>query len=280
MQSLSKWNWTAAILHACFAIWVSTLPNKKVTTYKFHYVVNEMSPVSDLDYALDLQQSRQFSLRDPTILFFAITSFAHVAYATDMFGKGGYNSSVFEFGWNPWRWFEYSVTAGIMVYIIALVAGAKEDSTALVAALITPGLMLQGLTVERELHQNELADWTNGLSNTKPEVDPILIWANFGPAWFFFALKWYIIFNAYMELKKELKGQGKDLDERITQLVYIQFVAFSLFGVVQTAQIYTWINSAKGKQKGIYYITYEKSYIVLSFLAKAALGISVARLLL
>ena len=279
-MSLETWNWTAAILHASFAIWVTTLPNKKVSTFKFTYKVDE-DPVSDLDYELDLQNSKQVSLRDPCVIFFALTSIAHVAYATDFFGRGGYKSSVFGLGWNPWRWLEYSITASIMIYVIALVAGAKEDSTALVAALITPGLMLQGLTVEREIKQNEFADWTRSSKATSEDVDPILVWSNFGPAWLFFALKWYIIFNAYFQLKKELKDQGKPLDSRITSLVYIQFVAFSLFGVVQTAQVYSWVSLSRDTSNGkaSYYIAYEKAYILLSFLAKAALGISVANLL-
>jgi hypothetical protein len=280
-QSLAYWNWGAAVLHLSFAIWAITLPNKKVSTFKFTYAANE-SPASDLDYTLDLKNSRQQSLRDPCVAFFAMTSFAHVLYATDFFGRGGYLTAVLEYGWNPWRWIEYSITAGIMIYIIALVAGAKEDSTALVAALIVPGLMLQGLTVEREIQQNTFADWTRkGSKNDKPDIDPVMVWSNFAPAWFFFALKWYIIFNAYLQLKRELKEQNKDLDPRISQLVLIQFVAFTLFGIVQTAQVYSWvsISSSSKKPKAPYYITYEKAYIALSFVAKAALGISVARLL-
>ena len=248
--------------------------------FEFNYLTNE-SPASDLDYDMDLTKvdGDGVSIKNLVITFFAITSLFHIAYATDMFGRGGYYSAVFGQGWNPIRWFEYSITASIMIYIISIVAGAKEKSTALVAALLTPGIMLQGLTVERELKQNQLELWATGQSPYKPDVDAVLIWANFAPAWFFFGIKWFIIFNAYLKLRNDLKNDGKTIDPKITQLVITQFIAFSLFGVVQSVQIYGWTTQKGNWSSRQAYITFEKMYIGLSFVAKAALGLSVARLL-
>lgn len=279
MSELSTWNWTAALLHAGFFAYATTLPNKKVSLFKFQYDT-ATSPASDLDYDMKLvEEPGGVSIKALVVTFFLITALAHVAYATDFFGRGGYISSVTGFGWNPWRWLEYSVTASIMIYVIALVAGAKESSTALVATLITPGLMLQGLTVERELHQNELSRWNNCKISKKPYVDEVLIWANFAPAWLFFGLKWFIIWNAYFQLRNDLKVNNKTIDRKITDLVVVQFIGFTLFGIVQSAQVYGW-TAARGNTFGRQtYVTYEKAYIVLSFLAKAALGLSVARLL-
>jgi hypothetical protein len=139
--------------------------------------------------------------------------------------------------------------------------------------------MLQGLTVERELHQNELASWSSGRSKSRPTVDPYLVWFNFFPAWFFFALKWYIIWNSYATLKADLEAAGQPLDPRITDLVWIQFVAFVSFGVVQAVQVYSWQRREPGHWSQASYVAYEKAYIALSFVAKFALGLSVARLL-
>ena len=267
-------------MHAGFALYSCSLKNKKVKLFEFNYKTNE-SPASDLDYDMDLTKidGPVVSIKNLVIAFFVITSFAHVAYATDIFGRGGYYSNVFGQGWNPIRWFEYSITASIMIYIISIVAGAKEESTALVAALLTPGIMLQGLTVERELKQNQLAAYSAGLA-PRPNVDNVLIWANFAPAWFFFGIKWFIIFNAYLKLKNDLKNESpsKTIDPKITQLVVSQFILFSLFGVVQSVQIYGWAFKGSWSSRQAY-ITFEKMYIGLSFVAKAALGLSVARLL-
>ena len=262
------------------AYYATTLPNKRVQLFTFDYDVAD-SPVSDLDYDMKLtkNEGEGVSIKYLVVSFFVLTSLAHVAYATDFFGRGGYYNSVYKFGWNPVRWIEYSITAAIMIYVISIVAGAKEQSTALTATLIVPGLMFQGLTVERELKQNALARWSNGDTSKKPDVDHILVWANFAPAWFFFGIKWYIIWSAYLKLRSELKEAGKPISSKITDLVLIQFVAFALFGVIQTIQVLGW-NGPRGNWSSRQpYETFEKLYISLSFLAKAALGISVAGLL-
>jgi hypothetical protein len=87
------------------------------------------------------------------------------------------------------------------------------------------------------------------------------------------------IFNAYLLLKEQLKAEGKTLDPKITELVYIQFVCFTLFGVIQTVQVYGWATKTRGSWTQARFESYEKAYISLSFIAKALLGISVARLL-
>lgn len=279
MNSLRSWNVGAAALHMGFAIWALVrLQNKDVTMYKLSYETS-VSPASDLDYAMTTKEDGVKNVKSFVVLFFVLTSLAHILYATDFFGKGIYQKAVFGYGWNPFRWIEYSFTAGIMIYLIAIVAGAKESSNALVAALLVPGLMLQGLTVERELHQNELAMWASRKTEIKPATDSVLVWANFIPAWIFFAIKWYIIWNAYFELKKQLESEGKIIDKRITELVLVQFVGFATFGIVQSIQVYSWIYSGRGHWTQSYYINYEKGYIALSFIVKAALGISVSRLL-
>jgi hypothetical protein len=138
--------------------------------------------------------------------------------------------------------------------------------------------MLQGLTVERELKQNDLAKWASGERAAKPKVDEVLVWANFLPAWFFFGLKWFIIFGAFYKLQNDLALEDKVLDDKIIQLVWIQFIAFSLFGLVQSVQVYGW-TAKKGNFAQAPFVQFEKTFIVLSFLAKAALGFSVARIL-
>lgn len=269
-SSLRRWNLLAAVLHASFVIWTIQKPEKDVTQYKLTFNT-ATSPASDLDYAVETEATGSVGIRRLTLLFFGVTSLAHVLYATDFFGRGWYTSAISGYGWNPFRWIEYSFTASFMIYVIALVAGAKEQNNALVATLITPGLMLQGLTVERELHQNALA------AGKKLDVDPILIWFNFLPAWLFFGLKWYIIWSAYFQLQSDLKDDGKVLDSRIQRLVTTQFIGFALFGVLQTLQVSGWSNHTRFSTYR--YAVYEKAYILLSFVVKAALGISVASLL-
>jgi hypothetical protein len=278
-MSLVKWNLGAFALHTGLAIWSMTLPNKEVQLYKFAFDTTA-TPTSDIDYPQTLNTDRRVNIKPFVTSFFAITAFAHLLYASD-FGRpsnGPYTRAIMGRGWNPFRWFEYSVTASLMIYIISIVAGAKEVSTALVATLITPGLMFQGFTIERELLQNDLARWSTGKLSTKPKEDIVVVMANLAPAWILFALKWFIIVNAWIILRQELEADDKTLDSRVTALVFTQLVGFTLFGVVQTLQVIGWTQK-RGSSLQAPYMQFEKAYIVLSFVAKCALGFSVARLL-
>ena len=280
MDSLVRWNTVAAVAHLTAAILSGIfLKAKTVTLYEIDF--DATSPgESDIDFPQQLAPSSTVNIKNLVILFFAFTAVAHVIYATDFFGAGWYSSAVLGFGWNPYRWFEYSVSAAVMLYIIAVIAGSKEKSAALTVALITPGLMLQGLTTERELHQNLDA----GIDTSSPEIgraDPIIVWANFAPAWILYAVKWYIIFNALLTLQRDVKDQlGRKLNPRVTELVILQFVFFTMFGLVQTQQVWAWFVRGKGRGgKAAQFIQYEKAYIALSLIAKVALGVSVARVL-
>jgi hypothetical protein len=207
-----------------------------------------------------------------TTAFFFITAIAHVFYATDFFKKGWYSSAVFGFGWNPFRWVEYSITASIMIFIISVIAGNKEQSAAWTVSLITVGLMFQGYTNEREIHQNLLAmDFKSAI------VDPYIVWGNFLPAWLLYGIKWYIIFNALDALQNDVKNQTAGyLNGKVTWLVMLQFIFFTSFGVVQTVQVLMW---ARGIQPALTYYPFEVAYIWLSLIAKVGLGLSVANLL-
>lgn len=273
MNALVRWNAAAAGLHAAFAVWAyRSLASKRVTLFKQEFDTTT-SPASDIDYPVKLDADGSVDVKPLVVAFFAITSLAHVGYATDFAGRGWYSSAVLKFGWNPFRWFEYSVTAGIMLYLIAVLAGSKERVSALTVALITPGLMLQGYTTERALHQNVLV-------KNREHPDGATVWANFGPAWLLFGVKWYIIISAFQGLKRDIKNNGGAVDPRLELLVWSQLALFSAFGVVQTAQVVGWRSvQGFGARFRVPYVHYEKAYIALSLVAKAALGLSVANLL-
>jgi hypothetical protein len=271
--SLLRFNWFAAAAHLAAAILsMIFLKRKSVPMYKLQFDAS-VPATSDLDYPQELVPSgTTTNIKSLTIAFFFITAIAHVLYATDFFGKGWYTSVVFGFGWNPFRWFEYSVTASIMIFIISVIAGNKEQTAAWTVALITVGLMFQGYTNEREIHQNLLAK-----SFAEAKVDPYIVWGNFLPAWLLYGIKWYIIFKALFALQDDVKQQTSGtLNGKITLLVWLQFLFFTMFGVVQSVQVSMW---ARKIQPSVPYLNFEVAYIWLSLIAKVGLGLSVANLL-
>ena len=273
-MELKTWNYAAFAIHLIATIvTLSILQDKskrtvQMTRLKFN---EDETTESRVDIPVELENESVIDLKYLVVAFFAITAAAHLLYATDFFGKGWYSSQVLGFGWNPYRWVEYSLSASLMIYLISAASGTKDQVTAISAALITPGLMINGFTNERALKQNALHDWSVDNSLPKPDIDATIVWSNLGPAWFLFAVHWYIILSNYSKLVQEAKDAGKPIDESVRVMVYSQLVFFSLFGVIQTYQVYRWATSRKGRTEASF-IAYEKAYIVLSTVTKLVLA--------
>ena len=277
METLSKWNYAASFVHLAATILCITLLRSKekrmiqMTRSKFDSVAETESRI---DIPVEIENDVKFDAKFILVLFFGITSVAHLLYATDFFGKGWYSSQVLGYGWNPFRWVEYSLSAGVMIYLISAASGTKDQVSAVSAGLIVPGLMTSGFSIERALHQNAIHDWSIG-NGDKPKVDTEIVLSNLIPAWFLFGVKWYIIFSNYGKLVKEAKDSGKPLDKSVTFMVYSQVFFFSLFGVIQTYQVYRWFTSREGRTEPSFF-AYEKAYIVLSAVTKLFLAATVA----
>lgn len=237
---------------------------------------NEAAPPSEsrVDIPVKLGNESIIDLKYLVVAFFAITAAAHLLYATDFFGKGWYSSQILGFGWNGFRWIEYSLSASLMIYLISASSGTKDQVSAVSAALITPGLMINGFTTERALKQNELHMWSLQ-GGMKPDIDASIILSNIIPAWSLFFVKWYIILSNYTKLSREAKEQNKPVDSSVSFMVYSQLIFFSLFGVIQTYQVYRFFTSHEGRIEPAF-IDYEKAYIILSTVTKLALAGTVA----
>ena len=279
METLTQWNYAAAIVHLVAAIASSRrLTNqakRSVQMKRLKYDdTKAWPPVSRVDIPVEIEDDRVIDLKFIVVGFFLITSVAHFCYATDFFGKGWYSKTVLGFGWNPFRWVEYSLSAGLMIYLISIVSGTKDQVSAVSAGLITPGLMINGFTTERALRQNELHKWSLNPKSPRPAIDAEIVLSNLLPGWFLYGVHWYIILSNYSKLVKEAKDADQPFDKSVTFMVYSQLGFFSLFGVIQTFQVYRWWTSHAGRKEPAF-IEYEKAYIALSAIAKLALAATV-----
>jgi hypothetical protein len=280
MDTLRTWNYASFALHLTATILASTMlsskPKREVQLVRSKFDETAPQSQSRVDIPVALENDSKVDLKFVVVGFFAITSAAHFLYATDFFGKGWYSKAVLGYGWNPFRWIEYSLSAGLMIYLISIASGTKDNISALSAALITPGLMINGFTTERSLMQNALHKWSlNPDKVKKPKVDAEVVFSNLLPAWFLFGVKWFIILSNYSKIVDEAKRANKPLDPSVTFMVYSQLVFFSLFGVIQTYQVYRWATSMPGRTEPSF-ISYEKGYIVLSAVTKLLLAGTVA----
>jgi len=280
MESLRTWNYGAAALHLAATILAASLLSSKPkrTVQLVRSKFDETAPQSEsrVDIPVALENDSIIDLKFVVVGFFAITCASHFLYATDFFGRGWYSKAVLGYGWNPFRWIEYSLSAGLMIYLISIASGTKDQISALSAALITPGLMINGFTTERSLMQNALHKWSlNPEKIKKPKIDAEVVFSNLLPAWFLFGVKWFIILSNYSKVVEEAKRANKPLDPSVTFMVYSQLVFFSLFGVIQTYQVFRWSTSRPGREEPTF-IAYEKGYIALSAVTKLLLAGTVA----
>jgi hypothetical protein len=273
-MDLVKWNVGAAVVHGIAAIVTASIntKNSHVQMYR-HAYDGEQTPLSRVDIPAKLEASSKQNLKLYIVGFFAITCIFHILYATDFFGKGYYTQAIMGTGWNPFRWIEYSLSASLMIYVISAISGTKDSVSAVAAALITPSLMINGFTTEKELQQNAVHNWSIG-NGVKPQHDNAIIWSNFAPAWALFFVQWYVILSNYVKLAKEAEDAGQPIQSSVKFMVTSQLLFFSLFGVIQSYQVYRWAVAKIGHAEPNF-LVYEKAYIILSAVTKLALAVSV-----
>ena len=278
IKSLTRWNYAAAAVHLAAtiasAVYLQSKSTVQMVRLKYDAADPDINDRSRVDIPVNIEDDAIVDLRFIVVSFFAITFIAHLLYATDFFGKGWYSSHILGFGWNPYRWVEYSLSASLMIYLISATSGTKDQVTAISAALITPGLMINGFTTERALKQNAIRDWTLGTAQ-QPIIDKEIVLSNLIPAWFLFAVHWYIILSNYAKLIKEAREAGRELDSSVTFMVFSQLIFFSVFGAIQTIQVLRWLTSRQGRIEPNF-IVYEEAYIVLSAITKLFLAGTVA----
>lgn len=277
-MELVSWNWVAFGVHtaATVASYIILKPSKKakrvVNMSQLVYDVTKQTD-SKVDLPVKIEDGVQIDLKLFIVGFFAITAVSHLLYATDFFGKGWYSKAINGYGWNPYRWAEYSLSAGLMTYLISIVSGTKEEVSAVASALIVPSLMVNGLTTERSLNQNALHMWSL-VGGPSADIDAVVVWANIIPSWFLFFTNWYIILSNYARISKGAKEAGRPVDASVKFMVYSQLFFFSMFGVIMTYQVYRWATAHKGRVEPKF-LSYEKAYIVLSTVTKLILASTV-----
>jgi hypothetical protein len=160
MDALKQWNYGASLIHLGAAVLAGTLltakPKRTVQMTRLKFDPNAPASESRVDIPVDIENDTKIDLKFIVVSFFAITSAAHFLYATDFFGKGWYSSQVLGYGWNPYRWIEYSLSASLMIYLISAASGTKDQVSAVSAALITPGLMIIKERYSKQIRESVL----------------------------------------------------------------------------------------------------------------------------
>jgi hypothetical protein len=202
----------------------------------------------------------KFDLRDLLILFFGITSLTHAFYLISSFDNvpliGGIYNRMIQNRNNYIRWIEYSITATLMINIVARSAGISNEDTLILTNLATVAVMLQGQTIELALKEPP--------SSAKKQQLIIYNLVGWGLMLGIFGI---IIARFGQTITEIKKATCANIPDFVKYTIYSQFIFYNLFGFWQLYQILSVYDNPDYN-----YGKFEMGYTILSLFSKTTLG--------
>lgn len=174
-------------------------------------------------------------------VFLLLAALDHLSVAS--WARGWYERQVTR-GINPARWWEYSISASLMIVLIAMLAGVREGTALLALFGVNTAMILFGLAMERANLDRETVDWRPFAYGCIAGIVPWL------------AIGMQIIVAA---------SEGSEPPGFVIAIFVTLFVLFNSFAVNMWLQY-------RGRGRWADPVFAERAYLVLSLLAKSALA--------
>lgn len=235
---LKNFNLVMSVLHALQALAVIALSKSFSLPLTNSYL--KFNPISQ---ALEPATAAAFNLSLPSLIagFFCLSAIFHLVIATTY--RKTYEANLSK-GMNKARWFEYSLSASVMMVAISLLVGIYDVSSLIMIFGLTAGMNLMGLVMEVHNQTTKTTDWLS-----------YWIGCILG------ALPWVVV-ALYLWV-------GSANGSSAPTFVYWIFVSIFIF--FNTFAINMWLQYKKvGKWKD--YVYGERAYIILSLVAKSLLA--------
>ncbi|WP_267491907.1 heliorhodopsin HeR [Halapricum desulfuricans] len=236
---LRLWNGVMAILHFLQGLAMVILADKVLwpitrTRYGFNAETETIFPttVSFIDANLPLLVAG----------FLFISAFAHTAIATVLYDR---YVEYLDRGMNPYRWYEYAVSASLMIVVIGMLAGVWDLGTLVALFGLVAVMNLSGLLMEQRNESTTETDWMPYWVGVIAGIVP-----------------WIVIAITFIGT---VTASGGEFPEFVIYIYVSIFVFFNLFALnmaLQYLEISRWRD----------YLFGEKMYILLSLVAKSALA--------
>jgi hypothetical protein len=199
------------------------------------------------------------------VSFFFITGSFHLFYylgngnpEDEPTWRNGYSRAIKNSN-NFYRWIEYSMTATMMLYIIAYTSGVKDTNIYLLLFATNVTMISLGQTIEVAIRDGK--DWK------LPMFTSFLL----------LIMEFVVIIRSFWQRLSQVNSflttstlpsmtNGRTIPSWLNVMIIILFVFFACFGFV----------SLYGAYANTKYESLEKTYIILSFVAKATLGAFIA----
>ena len=175
-------------------------------------------------------------------LFLLISAAAHIFIGTILYEK--YVKHL-KNGMNPYRWYEYSISASLMIVVIAMLTSIYDFGMLLALFTLTAVMNLMGLMMEMYNQKTEKTNWTAYIIGCIAGIVP-----------------WIVIF---ISLLGGISDSGESVPDFVIWIFVTIAIFFNLFAinmVLQYKKIGKWQD----------YLYGEKVYIILSLVAKSALA--------
>lgn len=175
-------------------------------------------------------------------LFLLISAIAHFTLAT--VGYDWYKSKLKQH-MNPARWYEYSLSASLMIVIIAMLTNILDLGTLIALFALTAVMNLMGLMMELHNQTTERTNWTAYIIGCIAGIVP-----------------WIVIAISLVGASIQSGGQVPDFVIAIYFSIAFFFNLFAVNMALQYKKVWKWKD----------YLYGERMYIVLSLVAKSALA--------
>jgi hypothetical protein len=237
-KKLKSFNLVMGILHLIQGVIMLILSNDFTLPVTRSYL--EFDPVTE---TLNLATVTLFDLRIGPLVasFLFMSAIAHLLIATILYKK--YVSNLKK-GMNPYRWYEYSISASVMIVIIAMLTGIYDIGTLLLIFFLNVMMILFGLRMELHNQSTETTDWKPFMYGCIAGIIP-----------------WIVIFIWLFGAGGE-EGGPPDFVYYIFITIAILFNSFAVNMVLQYKKYRKWKD----------YLYGERMYVILSLVAKSALA--------
>ncbi|GIU96274.1 MAG: hypothetical protein KatS3mg013_0077 [Actinomycetota bacterium] len=238
-NGLRSWNLAAALLHLIQGAAVLALANDFALPITSAFL--QMDPGTGR-LAPRLETLAEVRIGPLVAAFLFLSALAHLSVASPA-GFRRYAANV-ERGINPARWIEYSVSASLMIVVIAMLVGIYDVASLILILALNATMILFGWLMELHNQTTERTNWT-------------AFW--FGS--FAGAIPWVAI-GLYLFGAGDEGGGPPGFVYAIFASIFVFFNVFALNMVLQYRKVGPWRDYAFG----------ELAYIVLSLVAKSLLA--------
>jgi hypothetical protein len=239
-RNLRRFNAAMCVLHLVQAAAIFAMSNDftvTVTTSFLKWLPGADAPQSVTDSLYDLRLGPMVGV------FLLISAVAHFIMASPV-GYPWYVRNLKK-KINYLRWYEYSLSASLMVVIIALLSGIYDVPSLILMFTLTAVMNFFGLLMELHNQTTEKTNWTSYIFGCIAGIVPWII-----IAWYFF--------SAFASAE----GSIPTFVYYILGSLFILFFSFAVNMALQYKKVGPWRN----------YLFGEKVYMILSLVAKSALA--------